>query len=136
EGGLRGLHAAEQRHELASFYLIELHSSRSVRAALQITQMSRGQTAGGEMILQPCQPLVHNPLTDATKLDDRFSPAPYPAVMTPIRRARLSPALDQHCLARCLPFSICLGRLSPIYSSRNASLKSRISFSAISSILF
>src|SRR5262249_4514428 len=79
------------------FIWIELHSSRSVRAALQITQMSRGQTAGGEMILQPCQPLVHNPLTDATTLDDRFSAAPSPAVMTPIRRARLSPALDQAC---------------------------------------
>jgi len=48
---------------LHASYLIESHSSRSVRAALQITQMSRGQTAGGEMILQPCQPLVHNPLT-------------------------------------------------------------------------
>jgi hypothetical protein len=47
---------------LHASYLIESHSSRSVRAALQITQMSRGQTAGGEMILQPCQPLVHNPL--------------------------------------------------------------------------
>ena len=47
---------------LYASYLIESHSSRSVRAALRITQMSRGQTAGGEMILQPCQPLAHNPL--------------------------------------------------------------------------
>src|SRR5262249_40462024 len=33
------------------------------RAGLQVTQISRGQTAGGEIILQPSQPLVHNPLT-------------------------------------------------------------------------
>jgi ubiquinone biosynthesis protein len=44
-------------------------------------------------------------------------------------------AESAHHPARCLPPSICLGRLSPTYSSRNAGLKSRISFSAISSIL-
>src|SRR5262249_56304725 len=44
-------------------------------------------------------------------------------------------AESAHHPARCLPSSICLGRLSPTYSSRNAGLKSRISFSAISSIL-
>src|SRR5262249_40936197 len=37
------------------------------------------------------------PACGVTKLDDRFSAAPYSAVMTPIRRARLSPALDQAC---------------------------------------
>src|SRR5262249_27636259 len=40
-----------------------------------------------------------------------------------------------HHPARCLPSSICLGRLSPTYSSRDAGLKSRTSFSGISSIL-
>src|SRR5262249_42723401 len=44
-------------------------------------------------------------------------------------------AESAHHPARCLPPSICLGRLSPTYSSRNAGLKSRISFSAISSKL-
>ena len=44
-------------------------------------------------------------------------------------------AESAHHPARCLPPSICLGPLSPTYSSRNAGLKSRISFSAISSIL-
>src|SRR5262245_64769139 len=48
--------AAEQRDELAAFYLIELHSVPVQRAALQITQMSKGQTAGGEMILRPRTP--------------------------------------------------------------------------------
>src|SRR5262249_2199028 len=44
-------------------------------------------------------------------------------------------AESAHHPARCLPSSICLGHLSPTYSSRNAGLKSRISFSAISSKL-
>jgi aldose 1-epimerase len=44
-------------------------------------------------------------------------------------------AESAHHPVRCLPPSICLGRLSPTCSSRNAGLKSRISFSAISSIL-
>jgi hypothetical protein len=40
-----------------------------------------------------------------------------------------------HHLALCLPSSICFGHLSPTYSSRNAGLKLRISFSGIGSIL-
>ena len=40
-----------------------------------------------------------------------------------------------HHLARCLPCSICLGRLSPTCSNRGAGLKSRTSFFGISSIL-
>ena len=42
---------------------------------------------------------------------------------------------SEHHLARCLPSSICLGRLSPTCSSRGADLKSKIFFFGISSIL-
>src|SRR6516164_1442938 len=61
---------------------------------------------------------------------------------SPCRSRKFHPAPDramrgesEHHLARCLPSSIFLGRLSPTCSSGNAGLKSRTSFSGISSIL-
>src|SRR5215472_9875827 len=68
---------------------------------------------------------------------DRFAPGKPPLSLPKILSSADSrdEAESAHHPARCLPPTICLGRLSPTYSSRNAGLKSRISFSAISSIL-
>jgi hypothetical protein len=87
--------AAEQRDEVAPFYLIELHSVPvQSGAALQITQMSRGQTRWrndfATLSAAGTQP--------AYGRDESWMTAfRRPAVMTPMRRARLSPALDQAC---------------------------------------
>src|SRR5262245_16439961 len=55
--------AVRPRKELVTFQLIELHSvPRQLGPDCRLPKLA-GSTAGGEMILQPCQPLVPNPLT-------------------------------------------------------------------------
>src|SRR5215813_950820 len=55
--------AVQPRKELVTFQLIELHSvPRQLGPDCRLPKLA-GSTAGGEMILQPCQPLVPNPLT-------------------------------------------------------------------------
>src|SRR5262249_48376436 len=90
--------AVRPRKELVTFQLIELHSvPRQLGPDCRLPKLA-GSTAGGEMILQPCQPLVPNPLT-ARRSTTAALAAPYPIVMTPMRRVRLWPASDQACRA-------------------------------------
>src|SRR6516164_6224193 len=89
--------AVRTRKELVTFQLIELHSvPRQLGPDCRLPKLA-GSTAGGEMILQPCQPLVPNPLTARRSTTAAFWRLHTPIVMTPMRRVRLWPALDQAC---------------------------------------